>query len=108
MKDKIQKQNIEMNSINKTRDSNIELLRIIAMILIIIHHMVYHTKIYLCGGENHFISLIMLTGGKIGVIIYILIMGYYSRESKFNIKRPINIVIFFNFFIILSPLSILT
>ena len=32
MKDKIQKQNIEMNSINKTRDSNIELLRIIAMI----------------------------------------------------------------------------
>ena len=93
MKDKIQKQNIEMNSINKTRDSNIELLRIIAMILIIIHHMVYHTKIYLCGGENHFISLIMLTGGKIGVIIYILIMGYYSRESKFNIKRPINIVI---------------
>lgn len=77
----------------KTRDSNIELLRIIAMLLIIIHHIVIHTNIYLYIGENHFASLVLLTGGKIAVIIYILIMGYYSKKSKFNISRPINIII---------------
>lgn len=42
------KQNVDSNiAIIKIRDSNIELLRIIAMILIILHHMVYHTKIYI-------------------------------------------------------------
>ena len=79
-------------AIIKTRDSNIELLRIISMILIILHHMVYHTKIYMYSGENHFVSLILLAGGKIAVIVYILIMGYYSKESKFNIKKPLNII----------------
>ena len=53
------KQNVDSNiAIIKIRDSNIELLRIIAMILIILHHMVYYTKIYMYSGENHFISLI--------------------------------------------------
>ena len=79
-------------AIIKTRDSNIELLRIISMILIILHHMVYHTKIYMYSGKNHFVSLILLAGGKIAVILYILIMGYYSKESKFNIKKPLNII----------------
>ena len=44
-------------------------------------------------GENKFISLVMLSGGKIAVIIYILIMGYYSGKSKFNIAKPINIIL---------------
>lgn len=77
----------------KTRDSNIELLRIISMLMIIIHHLVYHTKIFTMPGENKFISLVMLSGGKIAVIIYILIMGYYSKKSKFNIAKPINIIL---------------
>lgn len=91
MKNKKQKANSNI-AIIKIRDSNIELLRIIAMILIILHHMVYHTKIYMYSGENHFISLILLAGGKISVVIYILIMGYYSKKSKFNIKKPLNII----------------
>lgn len=77
----------------KTRDSNIELLRIIAMLMIIIHHLIIHPRIYAYSGENHFMSLVLLAGGKIAVIIYILIMGYYSKKSKFNISRPINIIL---------------
>lgn len=61
--------------------------------MIIIHHLVYHTKIFTMPGENKFISLVMLSGGKIAVIIYILIMGYYSKKSKFNIAKPINIIL---------------
>lgn len=92
MKEKIQDKE-EKNLNKKTRDSNIELLRIVSMMLIILHHIVYHTKIYLQIGENHFASLVLLTGGKIAVIIYILIKGYYSKRSKFNISRPINIIL---------------
>ena len=43
-------------AIIKTRDSNIELLRIISMILIILHHMVYHTKIYMYSGIIRYID----------------------------------------------------
>lgn len=93
MKEKIENKEEKNNFGKKTRDSNIELLRIVAMMLIIVHHMVYHTRTYLQIGENHFASLVLLSGGKIAVIIYILIMGYYSKKSKFNISRPINIIL---------------
>lgn len=87
------KKEIQETCTKKTRDSSIELLRIVSMLMIIIHHLVYHTKIFMIPGENKFISLVMLSGGKIAVIIYILIMGYYSGKSKFNIAKPINIIL---------------
>lgn len=68
------KKEIQETCTKKTRDSSIELLRIVSMLMIIIHHLVYHTKIFMIPGENKFISLVMLSGGKIAVIIYILIM----------------------------------
>lgn len=88
------KKDTEMIIAKKTRDSNIELLRIVAMMMIIMHHLVYHTGVYKIIGEKHFITSIMLSGGKIAVVVYILIMGYYSKKSRFNIiVRPINIII---------------
>lgn len=87
------KKDTEMIIVKKTRDSNIELLRIVAMMMIIMHHLVYHTGVYKIIGEKHFITSIMLSGGKIAVVVYILIMGYYSKKSRFNIVRPINIII---------------
>jgi len=87
------KKDTEMIIVKKTRDSNIELLRIVAMMMIIMHHLVYHTGVYKIIGEKHFIISIMLSGGKIAVVVYILIMGYYSKKSRFNIVRPINIII---------------
>ena len=40
------KKDTEMIIVKKTRDSNIELLRIVAMMMIIMHHLVYHTGVY--------------------------------------------------------------
>lgn len=41
------KKDTEMIIVKKTRDSNIELLRIVAMMMIIMHHLVYLIQVYI-------------------------------------------------------------
>ena len=67
------------------RQSNFELLRIVAMVMIIFHHFAYH------GGfvwdfstitiEHLWYNLIIM-GGKIGVNIFVLISGYFLILNK--------------------------
>ncbi len=72
----------------KERNSNIELLRIIAMILIVAHHFAIHSGFsFPTTGlplNKLWIQLIRL-GGKIGVDIFVLISGYFLIKAK-NIK----------------------
>lgn len=74
----------------KKRLSNIELLRILSMIGIVISHWSVHgLTLFNAVGENHFkdtifISLHML--GKISVNIFVLISGYFLVKNKFEIK----------------------
>lgn len=73
----------------KNRDSNIELLRIIAMCLIIFHHMALNTGIvdgYTING-NMIFGIIGGIGGKIGVVIFLLITGYFSINKNFSFKK---------------------
>lgn len=73
----------------KTRDSNIELLRIIAMCLIIFHHMALNTGIvdgYSING-NMIFGIIGGIGGKIGVVIFILITGYFSFTKSLVLRK---------------------
>lgn len=73
----------------KNRDSNIELLRIIAMCLIIFHHMALNTGIvdgYTLNG-NMIFGIIGGIGGKIGVVIFLLITGYFSINKNFSFKK---------------------
>lgn len=75
----------------KNRDSNIELLRIIAMCLIIFHHMALNTGIvdgYTING-NMIFGIIGGIGGKIGVVIFLLITGYFSINKNFSFKKSI-------------------
>lgn len=69
------------------RQSNIEILRIIAMLMIIIsHYAIYSTeKYYLLPQE------IIKGGGKIGAIIFILITGYFSINKSFSFKKVLKI-----------------
>lgn len=78
------------------RNSNIELLRIISMIMIIISHYTTHNGInnyVLPLGFNRFL-LEFTTIGNIGVILFILITGYYciNKENPFNLKKLILLV----------------
>lgn len=79
----------------KQREGNFELLRIIAMILIIFHHYAYHGNLMGVNeaGINAWIGRFIYIGGKLGVHLFILITGYYMIDSKFKIKKLLKIIL---------------
>lgn len=97
----------------KKRDSNLEILRIISMILIIVHHYARHgfNNCELYFSVNKYIVDILSLGGKIGVICFILISGYFMINSKFTIKKLwklIGQVLFYSYGIFILFSTILT
>ena len=69
----------------KERKSNIELLRIVTMIMIIFHHFAIHGKFNFPPGYisiNRMWILFIWIFGKIGVDIFVLISGYLLITSK--------------------------
>lgn len=75
-----------------TRQSNFELLRIVAMVMIVFHHFAVHggfkfdsTTLSIPRFWFNFISM----GGKTGVNIFVLISGYFLIQSK-STKVSIN------------------
>ena len=85
-----QNKNIIIMKNSKIRNSSFELLRIILMILIILSHIIYHTKSlpklnkknYKTIINNNYIFLrIISNNGKIGDIIFIMISGYFSIKK---------------------------
>ena len=77
------------------RNSNIEILRILCMFLIVLHHVVVHGLAYGNGTLNstasitinQFIIKLMSMGGKMGVDLFVLISGYFLVNSKFKLKK---------------------
>ena len=80
---------------NGGRNSSIELLRIIAMFMILAHHFIVHNgydvKQLPLGPERILFQLVMAGGGKVGVIIFFSISAWFflDREQtiKSNLKR---------------------
>lgn len=72
------------NNPTDTRMSNIELLRIVAMIMIIAYHIPIHLN-FTCQPHTITVSQLwnqfILMGGKIGVNIFVLISGYFLINS---------------------------
>jgi|688.fasta_scaffold20147_5 peptidoglycan/LPS O-acetylase OafA/YrhL len=63
----------------KKRNPSLELLRIVSMILIVAHHYVVHGGVYTSTNNlmNELIVQFLLYGGKLGVMIFIMITGYF-------------------------------
>ena len=92
------KHGVPAHSRNSNRggwNSGIELLRIIAMFMILAHHFIVHNgydvlKLPL-GPERIFFQLVMAGGGKVGVVIFFSISAWFflDREQtiKSNLKR---------------------
>lgn len=81
---------------NKSRDSNLELLRIVSMILIIAHHYSVHGGFSLADSAltiNKVLVQILSLGGKIGVICFVLITGYFMITSSFKFKKLLKLVL---------------
>ena len=77
----------------KQRDSSIELLRIIAMFMIVIHHYSVHGGFNLSDVSmslNKYI-LSVVTWGEWAVNIFVLIFGYFSVKAEFKPKRIIRL-----------------
>ena len=82
------------NSKGKLRNSNIEILRIISIVLIMAHHYVIHG--FNGASSPNLINQSLLgflsIGGKLGVTCFILISGYYMLYSTFTLKKFIKIL----------------
>ncbi len=69
----------------KPRQSNIELLRIIAMLIIVAHHFAVHSGFefsYDTVTVNRLWVQFIRIGGKIGVNVFVLISGYFLITAK--------------------------
>ena len=89
--------------VKKQRNSNIELLRIIAMLFIVASHFYVHGAADVVSMDFSFNKLVMQFGhiGNLGVDIFIIITGYFLSTSTFKIKRVISLevqVLFYSIF----------
>ena len=77
------------------RQSNIELLRIIAMLLIIAHHLVVHSGLLAQFGPIYSnptelksqSALILGAFGKTGINVFVLISGYFYAKKEFHFEK---------------------
>ena len=95
---------------NLDRQTGPELLRIIAMLLIVFHHFAKHGGIeYTTFSANNAYLNIVEFGGKIGVNVFIIITGYFSCTSKFSFKKVFKLLFAVEFYsICLMVVSLLT
>lgn len=83
------------------RVANFELIRIISMALIVVHHSIIHGVFF---NNDHFtfelfrsdflnftLGNIFISGGKVGVILFIFISGYFSNVNNFKLKKIMNL-----------------
>ncbi len=93
------------NNITKKRESNIELLRIIAILMIISFHFVYKSGYVLSDlNYNAIVVKSFYFLGELGVNLFILITGYFMIKSKISTKKIIKLVLEVNFYYIGSLL----
>ena len=90
------------NCITKQRDSNLELFRIITMLLIVAHHYVVNSVLMevIRGGVQQYgitaksiFYLLFGAWGKTGINCFVLITGYFMCRSQITKKKFIKLLI---------------
>lgn len=86
------------------RQANIELLRIVAMLMIIGSHLALHGvqsdwNVWSAGNRiNRVFSSFLKPGGGVGVAVFFMITGYFNVcKEKVSAKRTIQVTIFYGF-----------
>lgn len=95
----------------KTRNSNLELYRILCMLLIVAHHYVVNSGLCSDGGplfiHNGKSVFLVLFGawGKTGINCFLMITGYYMCASRITLRKFIKLMAQIYFYkLILSPI----
>lgn len=89
------------NLSQKTRTSSFELLRILSMALIVMHHYSVHGGFDFMSPFSlrlYFVQCLAM-GGKLGVNVFVLVSGYFLCKSNFKWQRLIKLeleVIFYS------------
>lgn len=90
------------------RESSFELLRIIAMFMIICFHFAFKGGFAADGfAADRYCKDILLTFGKIGVNVFMLISGYFMVRSKRNVKKIIKMACVSVFYTLLGNIILL-
>lgn len=76
----------------RQRQSNFELLRIVSMLLIVLHHFGYYAPDTAGDPIKTGVLLLLAWGGKLGVNLFILISGYMTACSTFKARSLLRVV----------------
>lgn len=78
----------------KERQSNFELLRIVAMFMITIYHAVFYSGVFQIAAntDSKLLAYFIYPFGKVGVSCFMLIMGYFMVNSKFKTEKLLKII----------------
>lgn len=90
----------------KARNSNLELYRIIVMLLIVAHHYVVNSGLFQHIQESSDIinsSVMLLFGawGKTGINCFVLITGYFMCTSRFTLEKLVKLYLQIIFYVII-------
>ena len=90
-------------ALQKTRISNFEILRIIAMFIIIAHHFVVHgiypvVQISSVHTFNAAAAVLIGWGGYLGNSIFIILTGFFSIKKKVSYRRLFFLVLAMTFY----------
>lgn len=94
---------MEMIAMKKRRDSNLELYRIVVMLLIVCHHYVIHSGILPLCKDNYlsansiFFHLLGMWG-KIGINCFVMITGYYMCKSDISLRKFLKLLFEIEFY----------
>ena len=113
-----------MKTVTVKRLSNFEFIRIIAMFFIVISHYAQHGLLPEIETKTtivKFLTMYLHTLGSIGVVLFVLLTGYFMIDKKFSIRHFFNVAIetifysygiliisalFFKDYITLTPITI--
>ncbi len=90
------------------RQANYELLRIIAMFMVVTLHYLNHTGMLLTaggeGGGARFLGMLVESFCIVAVNVYVMISGYFLVEAGFKVKRIVTLVCQVLFYAVMIPL----
>lgn len=74
------------------RNANMEMLRVIAMLMIIAHHMVYYSGLLnIQAGINRYAAQLFNMGGKMGVNLFVMIGAWHMCMKEYSLRRTVRI-----------------
>jgi surface polysaccharide O-acyltransferase-like enzyme len=86
---------MDKNSVQKKRQTNLELLRIIAMLMVVTLHFMSHGGVLKNVGmftKQYYFSWVTEGIAIVAVNLYVMISGYFLVESKFRLKKVIALI----------------